>query len=49
MDRVVDKDTFDTEYPDPAVTDEDFKIQPYLEHCESSHNFMWLGRLIYYR
>lgn len=27
----------------PEDTDDDVKIKPELEHCESSHNTIWLG------
>lgn len=41
MARVVEE--FDTELPDLEDSDEDYEILPYLEHCESSYNFIWLG------
>jgi gamma-aminobutyric acid type B receptor len=28
---------------DPSSTDDDIKIKPELEHCESKHNTVWLG------
>jgi len=28
---------------DPSSTDDDIKIRPELEHCESQHNAVWLG------
>jgi len=29
---------------DPSSTDDDIKIKPELEHCESKHNAVWLGK-----
>lgn len=29
---------------DPASTDDDVKILPELEHCESENHSLWLGR-----
>jgi hypothetical protein len=29
----------------PENTDEDVRIRPLLEHCESKHNNIWLGKL----
>lgn len=34
---------------DPEGTDQDIKIQPLLEHCESDHNGIWLGVLYGYK
>lgn len=28
---------------DPINTDDDIKIRPELEHCESNNNSVWLG------
>lgn len=30
---------------DPLSIDDDVKIRPELEHCESEHNSVWLGEL----
>jgi gamma-aminobutyric acid type B receptor len=32
---------------DPSSTDDDIKISPELEHCESAHNTVWLGTFLY--
>ncbi|XP_065346154.1 gamma-aminobutyric acid type B receptor subunit 1 isoform X2 [Cloeon dipterum] len=34
---------------DPSSTDDDIKIRPELEHCESHHNNVWLGILCGYK
>ena len=31
---------------DPVNTDDDIKIRPELEHCESENNSVWLGKLV---
>lgn len=31
---------------DPLSVDDDIKIQPQLEHCESENNNIWLGETI---
>lgn len=30
----------------PENADEDYKIKPELEHCESAHNNIWLGKVV---
>ena len=37
-------ETFPLEVPED--TDDDVKIKPQLEHCESSYNTIWLGKSI---
>lgn len=34
-------ETFPLEYP--VATDDDVRIRPELEHCESENNSIWLG------
>lgn len=37
-------ETFPLEDPPSAL--DDIKIRPELEHCESEHNTVWLGRIL---
>lgn len=30
---------------EPSNTDDDIKIRPELEHCESDHHNFWMGKL----
>lgn len=39
-----DIEIFDLE-PSPS-TDQDIKLKPYLEHCHSDNNSIWLGRSV---
>ncbi len=34
---------------DPANTDQDIKIRPSLEHCDSEHQNIWLGVVYGYK
>lgn len=31
---------------DPPTSVDDVKIRPELEHCESEHNAIWLGKIL---